>query len=102
MAEYIEREAAKMAVVEAVGKGHSPFNAIVMLQAADVRPVAWIPVTERLPLLNTPVLATDGIEVDVSWMYGVPPRWITSYTAIDEDKITHWMPLPQTPKDSES
>jgi hypothetical protein len=43
--EYIEREAAKMAVVEAIGKGHSPFNAIVMLPAADVRPVVrgkWI------------------------------------------------------------
>lgn len=39
MAEYIEREAAKQAVVEAVGRGHSPFNAIVMLPAADVRPV---------------------------------------------------------------
>ena len=58
----------------------------------------WIPVTERLPLLNTPVLATDGIEVDISWMYGVPPRWITSYTAIDEGKLTHWMPLPKTPQ----
>jgi len=58
----------------------------------------WIPVTERLPCLTTPVLATDGIEVDISWMYGVPPRWITSFTAIDEDKLTHWMPLPQTPK----
>ena len=45
MAKYIEREAAKEAVVKAVGKGHSPFNAIVMLPAADVRPVArgkWI------------------------------------------------------------
>lgn len=58
----------------------------------------WIPVTERLPCLTTPVLATDGIEVDIAWMYGVPPRWITSFTAIDEDKLTHWMPLPQTPK----
>ena len=37
--EYIEREAAKMAVVEALGKGYSPFNAIVMLPAADVVPV---------------------------------------------------------------
>ena len=37
--DYIEREAAKMAVVEALGKGHSPFNAIVMLPAADVVPV---------------------------------------------------------------
>lgn len=61
----------------------------------------WIPVTERLPCLTTPVLATDGIEVDIAWMYGVPPRWITSFTAIDEDKLTHWMPLPQTPKDGE-
>ena len=37
--EYIEREAAKQAVVKAVGVGHSPFNAIVMLPTADVRPV---------------------------------------------------------------
>lgn len=36
MAEYIERDTAKEAVVKAVGKGHSPFNAIVMLPAADV------------------------------------------------------------------
>ena len=64
-----------------------------------IYPAKWIPVEERLPLLNTPVLATDGIEVDISWMYGVPPKWITSYTAIDEDKLTHWMPLPQTPKE---
>lgn len=43
--EYIEREAAKEAVVKAVGKGYSPFNAIVMLPAADVRPVVrgrWV------------------------------------------------------------
>lgn len=48
MDDYIPREAAKMAVVEALGKGHSPFNAIVMLPAADVAPVVrgkWIPVT---------------------------------------------------------
>lgn len=74
-------------------------------QAADAieelskRVPKWIPVTERLPLLTTPVLVTDGIEVDIAWMYGVPPRWITNYTAIDEDKLTHWMPLPQTPKE---
>ena len=66
-----------------------------------IYPTKWIPVTERLPSLTTPVLATDGIEVDIAWMYGVPPRWITSFTAIDEDKLTHWMPLPQTPKDGD-
>ena len=42
MAEYIEREAAKEAVVMAIGKGYSPFNAIVMLPAADVVPMSWV------------------------------------------------------------
>ena len=50
MAEYIDREAAKLAVVKAVGNGYSPYNAIVMLPAADVQPVVrckdckyWLP-----------------------------------------------------------
>ena len=37
MSDYISREAAKMRVVEALGQGKSPYNAIVMLSAADVR-----------------------------------------------------------------
>lgn len=36
---YIEREAAMAAVVKAIAKGHSAFNAIVELPAADVVPV---------------------------------------------------------------
>lgn len=36
MTDYIDREAAKAAIVKAVGNGHSPYNAIVMLPAADV------------------------------------------------------------------
>ncbi len=50
MAKYIEFEAAKMAVVEALGKGYSPFNAIVMLPVADVVPVRhgrWIEEDDR-------------------------------------------------------
>ena len=36
MSDYISREAAKMAVVEATNKCYSPYNAIVMLPSADV------------------------------------------------------------------
>lgn len=39
MNDYISREEAKKAVVKAIGQGYSPFNAIVMIPAADVRPV---------------------------------------------------------------
>ena len=62
----------------------------------------WIPVTERLPLLMTPVLITDGIEVDIAWMFGVPARWAAQYTNMDGDSITHWMELPQTPKEEQT
>jgi len=78
---------------------HEAEEALKKFQVAIANKPRWISVTERLPCLTTPVLVTDGIEVDIAWMYGVPPRWITSYTAIDEDKLTHWMPLPQTPKE---
>ena len=103
MSDYIKRSEAAWLLSEAIDDSWETDYAIDRLNeipAADVveRP-RWIPVTEQLPCLTTPVLITDGIEVDIAWMYGVPPRWITSFTAIDEDKLTHWMPLPQTPKE---
>lgn len=39
MDKYISLDAAKEAVVKAVGKGYSPFNAIVMLPTTCLRPV---------------------------------------------------------------
>lgn len=69
---------------------------------AEVAKPRWIPVTERLPLLMTPVLITDGIEVDIAWMFGVPARWAAQYTDMDADSITHWMELPQTPKEEQT
>ena len=104
MTEYIKREDVIEAFYTATGDGDKAdwaVGVIKSISSADVverKKGKWIPVTERLPCLTTPVLATDGIEVDIAWMYGVPPRWITSFTAIDEDKLTHWMPLPKTPQ----
>lgn len=53
----------------------------------------WIPVSERLPECGNLVLAIDCDGL-MSTAYYVG-RW---HGMLDEDAITHWMPLPQPPK----
>lgn len=57
----------------------------------------WIPVTERVPSDDSPVLVTCGrgyrvfiARYDLIWK-----KWRVSHTL----KITHWMPLPSSPKE---
>ena len=57
----------------------------------------WIPVSERLPEIRKVVLITDGIDVGTGWMN--QGRWNTSFADIQRDAVTHWMPLPQPPKE---
>jgi hypothetical protein len=53
----------------------------------------WIPVEERLPEANTAVLTRwrDGV-FSVEWRFP-SGEWTTGST------VTHWMPLPQPPKE---
>jgi hypothetical protein len=53
----------------------------------------WIPVEERLPEANTAVLTRwrDGV-FSVEWRFP-SGEWITGST------VTHWMPLPEPPKE---
>ena len=73
----------------------------------------WIPVTERLPKYNVDVLVyrpkmAMGIIVDCyDGFYGEDDNeWYEGWTEIvgcnnGEDEVTHWMPLPDAPKDGE-
>lgn len=68
----------------------------------------WIPVTERLPDYGEVVQITDGIEVGHGYLEGVNTTvgiallWHSPFCDIDEEHITHWMPLPEPPKDGET
>jgi len=100
MAEYIEREAAINAVFGAMADGRAVFPALNNLPAADVRPVEWIPVTERLPEVRTWVLCycrANSFDVfrmtdEGNWQYGNRSIYMKGY-------VTHWMPLPPAPKE---
>jgi len=63
----------------------------------------WIPVTERLPDEWTDVLVWSkcGFCV-VAVSLGSHGKWRESWThmMIDDNTITHWMPLPEPPKEA--
>lgn len=84
--------------------------------AADVEPKRkWIPVTERLPEQEGRYLVVHPIHNRFPWItvmyFGVPDGYdkgICFYIADDEwgdspcDCVTHWMPLPEPPKEDKS
>ena len=105
MAEYIEREALKAEFEE---DGHlSAYieEMIDSIPAADVRPVKWIPVTERLPELHEEVLVcTEEYGETVLGFAMVAVFEGTGWLEAWERKtyltaVTHWMPLPEPPKE---
>lgn len=57
----------------------------------------WISVKERLPEEDIVVILTDHIDVGTGWFNG--KEWRTPFADIDEYRITHWMPLPEPPKE---
>ena len=116
MAEYIEREAAITKIREegVYGSGYSnqerEDNVVDMIEsipAADVRPVKWIPVTERLPELHEEVLVcTEEYGETVLGFAMVAVFDGTGWLEAWERKtyltaVTHWMPLPEPPKEDE-
>lgn len=70
----------------------------------------WIPVTERLPKPNLKVLIlckNDAMFVGIRtqrYSYGEELRWgvysaLGSLKVLTKGRVTHWMPLPNKPKE---
>ena len=125
MAEYIEREKAIDALTErnlvvhmdSVNDGlvaschRSAQRIIANLPAADVRPVEWIPVTERLPKDREMVIGFTPCDGFMFVGYHVTSIYhdrdfsywniVTAMRSTRKmiKKVTHWMPLPEPPKE---
>lgn len=64
----------------------------------------WISVKDRRPSINEIVLVYDTFFEDVSIGYiseflGERTIWIIDYGESVSDTVTHWMPLPEPPKE---
>ena len=63
----------------------------------------WISVKDRLPEDNTNVLVYRGSLISV-YTYIGHNEWEDDYgywSRTDDDGITHWMPLPEPPKEED-
>lgn len=68
------------------------------LNPEEVQAMRWIPVEERLPKpQENPVIAFDCTGPVMAW-YSPTMGWMYR-TGIAGCGITHWMPLPQPPKE---
>lgn len=125
MADYIDREKLLAKIDEAFfgtdpdGKeqiGVLKCRAIIReIPAADVAPVGWISVKDKLPEPEQDVLVIahgwsgrllyigsyQRMEAETSWLTRVTSKasewslWGWSY--LREPEVTHWMPLPEPP-----
>ena len=74
------------------------------MPAADVAPVVWIPVTERLPEDRSDVLVVaywhERWGVYMGWCAPERAEWSVHIGIGDRNDVavTHWMPLPEPPK----
>ena len=109
MVEYIERDAAIETVTFYLGDPDGVDHALQSIKGiptADVQPVKWISVYDQLPDYNMVVLVTDGEDVGTGYRYALGETgftgWAVPFADIEEDDVSHWMPLPEPPKDGET
>ena len=61
----------------------------------------WIPATERVPDDEVDVLlVTDNPNTGVWIGYRLEGLWIWDCGGAIQDTVTHWMPLPERPKET--
>lgn len=107
MAEYIEREALQAALMrKRCGVANQRYtegwndcllrvkSMVSKAPAADVAPVGWISVKDRLPEPETEVLA---VYVRNGYRLICPVIYETGTTL--DCEVTHWMPLPEPPEE---
>ena len=108
--EYIEREAVNALIEAECSPKVAAYliDAVATIPAADVRPVKWIPVTERLPEMNQIVVVVQrgktwdyGQFRGLDYLGGNIHKWIWKNNTTKT--VDYWMPkksaLPEPPKE---
>lgn len=78
-----------------------------LIPAADVVEQRWIPITESLPEIGQHVIAYSKVSGAVESVYYLSYKGSHIWTEPVEEyynyeEVTHWMPLPEPPKEGET
>lgn len=77
-------------------------EAIYAMPKADVQPVKWISVKDRLPDDCVEVLVYDtDCGIVIGWYNKKDDIFVAEFMN-ELDAVTHWMPLPEPPKDGDT
>lgn len=82
-------------------------DALAYIQQLEAQVPRWIPVEERLPEVNVrleceysaEVLVCNGMYTCVAYYCHTTKQWHDSCDEDDILTVTHWMPLPEAPKE---
>ena len=81
------------------------YDANAMLESIDEQPTIeaepachWISVKDRLPDNDDDVLVVTLFRIDVAFYNRILDEWI-DYIHDEHILVTHWMPLPEQPKE---
>lgn len=76
-------------------------DALAYIQQMEVALPRWISVDERLPERPDTVLINLFGLVNIAWYCGDGKFGTPSGLMFEDEGVTHWMPLPQPPKEEE-
>ena len=60
----------------------------------------WISIKDGLPIPFVKVLVTNGYYREISYFSNISKKWYQSASVEPISNLTHWMPLPNPPKES--
>lgn len=75
-------------------------DAIAMLEQLEAQVPKWISVEERLPENADDVLIVTNCGIGLGYYSIYFGEWV-DYVDTDSGRVTHWMPLPEEPKEDD-
>ena len=74
-------------------------DALAYIQQLEAQVPRWIPVEEMLPPLGEVLICTRGNYVGVAWFHANGKFETGGGLMLDTKFVSHWMPLPEPPKE---
>ena len=84
-------------------------RALFLIERSNAKSSRWIPVEERLPPVagiygsgyeySEDLIVYDGLRRRVAYYCHTTELWVDSRYEDDTFEVTHWMPLPEPPKE---